>query len=71
MLIKARVEEHLTKEVNIYVPDDVEDPMDYASKIVKEKYLNEEIVLSADDYNGITLAQLEDEEGRCTDWYDL
>lgn len=71
MLIKATIEEHLTKEVNIYVPDDVKDPMDYASQIVRDKYFNEDIVLTSDDHNGVTLIQLEDEEGRSTEWCDL
>ena len=62
MEVKVNLEEHLNKEIYIEVPSYIEDIEDYVYKIVKEMYKNEEIVLTSNDYNGVTLMSIEDSE---------
>ena len=62
MDVKVNLEEHLNKEIYIEVPSYIEDIEDYVYKIVKEMYKNEEIVLTSNDYNGVTLMSIEDSE---------
>ena len=67
------IEEHLCKEVEIEVPNelDTDEAMEYAENKMKEMYKNEEIVLTADDYNGNTLYLIKHEDGTETDWIDM
>lgn len=60
--IKVNIEEHLNKEIYIDVPDDVIEPEAYADEKVAQMYRNGEIVLTSDDYNGVTLMSVEDSE---------
>ena len=62
MDVKVNLEEHLNKEIYVEVPSYIEDIEDYVYKIVKEMYKNEEIVLTNNDYNGITMMSIEDSE---------
>ena len=62
MDVKVNLEEHLNKEIYVEVPSYVEDIEDYVYKIVKEMYKNGEIVLTSNDYNGVTLMSIEDSE---------
>lgn len=62
MDVKVNLEEHLNKEIYVEVPSYIEDIEDYVYKIVKEMYKNEEIVLTSNDYNGVTLMSIEDSE---------
>ena len=62
MDVKVNLEEHLNKEIYIEVPSYIEDIEDYVYKIVKEMYKNGEIVLTSNDYNGVTMMSIEDSE---------
>ena len=62
MNVKINLEEHLNKEIYVEVPSYIEDIEDYVYKIVKEMYKNGEIVLTSNDYNGVTLMSIEDSE---------
>ena len=62
MDVKVNLDEHLNKEIYVEVPSYIEDIEDYVYKIVKEMYKNEEIVLTSNDYNGVTLMSIEDSE---------
>ena len=62
MDVKINLEEHLNKEIYVEVPSYIEDIEDYVYKIVKEMYKNGEIVLTSNDYNGVTLMSIEDSE---------
>ena len=69
--IKVFVEEHLCKEIVIEVPEYETDEFDYAEQIAKQMYKNEEIILTADDYNGERLMMLKDEYGHETGWFSF
>ena len=69
--VKVFIEEHLCKEIVIEVPEYVPDEMDYAEQMAKQMYENEEIVLTADDYNGTRLMMVQDEDGHETGWFDF
>ena len=63
--IKVNIEEHLNKAIEIEIPDDIwnlDYLWDYIYSEVKRRYQNEEIVLDADDYNGVTLISIDDSE---------
>ena len=60
--VKVNVEEHLNKEIIIEIPDNVEDPETYADEKVAQMYRNGEIILTPDDYNGVTLMSVGDSE---------
>ena len=62
MEVKVNLEEQLNKEIYIEVPSYIEDIEDYVYKIVKEMYKNGEIVLTSNDYNGVTMMSIEDSE---------
>ena len=62
MEVKVNLEEHLNKEIYVEVPSYVEDIEDYVYKIVKGMYKNGEIVLTSNDYNGVTMMSIEDSE---------
>ena len=70
--VKVHVEEHLCRCIEVEIPDNVFDidAMDFAERKVKEMVDNEEIVLTADDYNGVRLYCVEDEDGKATDWHE-
>lgn len=69
--VSVSIEEHLCKTIEIEVPDDVNDALEYAEEKAKEMYFNEEIVLTADDFNGQRCIRVEDEEGYETNWFDF
>lgn len=69
--VKVYIEEHLCKEIEIEVPDNVDNAMEYAEDKTREMYSNEEIVLTADDFNGQRLMMVEDEDGCSTDWFNF
>ena len=62
MDVKINLEEHLNKEIYVEVPSYIEDIEDYVYKIVKGMYKNGEIILTSNDYNGVTLMSIEDSE---------
>lgn len=72
--VKVFIEETLCKEIEFHFPDNftVEKRMELAEQIARESYKNNQIVLSADDFNGQTQIMLQDvETGSETDWNDL
>ena len=69
--VKVFIEEHLCKEVEIEVPNDVDDAMEWAEEKAKEMYENEEIILTADDFNGQRCMMVQDEDGHETEWFDF
>lgn len=71
--VKVYIEETLCREIEVDCPDymDNDEAMEYAEDKVLKMYKNEEIVLTADDYNGNTCYMVEDEDGRNTGWNDL
>ena len=63
--VKVNIEEHLNKAIEIEIPDDIwnlDYLWDYIYSEVKRRYQNEEIVLDADDYNGVTLISIDNSE---------
>ena len=73
MKVKVSIEEHLCKTIEIEVPNNLDEneAMEYAENEAREMYKNEEIILTADDHNGVVLMQIELEDGTCTNWYDI
>ena len=71
--VKVTIEEHLTKEVEIDVPDSVIEDNDTEAVIQKarEMYDNGEIVLTPDDFSGIKLIAITDEEFGETEWEEF
>lgn len=62
MIVKINIEEHLNKEIQVEVPDNVSDPETYAIDLITEQYKNREIVLDASNYNGVSLMSVNDSE---------
>ena len=63
--VKVNIEGHLNKAFELEIPDDIcnlDYLWDYIYTEVKRRYQNEEIVLDADDYNGVTLISIDDSE---------
>ena len=72
--VRIWIEEHLCREVEVEVPDDmnVADRMECAENIVREQYKNGEIILDADDFNGVVEICVQDVETETTtEWYDM
>ena len=72
--VKVFIEETLCMEIEFWVPDDltVDERMEFAEQKAREAYEDNEIVLTADDYNGQTQIMLQDvESGTETSWNDL
>lgn len=71
--VKVSIEEHLCRTIEIDVPSelDTDEAMEYAECKAREMYDDKEIILDADDHNGIRLMQIEHEDGSCTDWFDM
>lgn len=69
------IEETLCKEIEIDVPSelglDADEEMEYAENKAKEMYKNEEIVLTAEDYTGITCMMVKHEDGTKTSWDEI
>lgn len=72
-IAKATIEETLVREVTFEVPEDVadDDVFEWMHNVVREKYKAGEIVLTADDFNGTTLVEIEDHNGFSTGWTDI
>lgn len=49
---------------------DRDDWIDYAINKIQSMYKNQELVLTADDFNGVTQIQLQDDK-TCTEWFNL
>jgi hypothetical protein len=71
--VNVFIEEHLCKRVEIEVPNEMNklDAMKYAERKAKQMYEDEEIVLTADDFNGICLMMVQDEDGNETGWFEF
>lgn len=72
--VKVYIEETLCREIEVEVPDelDVTERMQFAEDKVKEMYRDEEIVLDADDFSGLTQMCVEDVETETTtNWFDI
>lgn len=71
--VKVTIEEHLTKEVEIEVPDSVIEDNDTEAVIQKasEMYNNGEIALTSDDFSGIKLIAITDENFTETEWEEF
>lgn len=74
-IVDVLIEEHLVKTIQIEVPNELTDVIDreiYAIEKVKEMYQNQEIILTADDFNGTTLVQTHDVESDIeSEWTNL
>lgn len=69
--VSVYIEEHLVRRVEIDVPDDLttDERMLQAEQQVRQQIENEDIILTADDFNGVRLLCVHDEESECeTDW---
>lgn len=72
--VKVLIEEHLVKEIEIDCPDNmnIDERMAYAQDKVLKQYKDENIVLTSDDYSGITLCSVEDvDSGASTEWKEI
>ena len=71
--VKVYIEETLCREIEIDAPSemDTDEAMEYAEDKVRDMYKNEEIILTADDYNGNALIMVEHEDGTQTSWNDM
>lgn len=72
--VKVYIEETLCREIEIEVDENlsVDDRMELAEEMVTEMYRNEEIVLTSDDYNGLTQICVEDVETQTvTGWFNI
>lgn len=71
--VKVSIEEHLSKTVEIEVPQSVVDNGDSDSVIQKaiQMYENEEIVLTSEDFSGIKLIAITDEDFGSTEWNEF
>lgn len=74
-IVDVMIEEHLVKTIQIEVPNELTDVIDreiYAMDKVKDMYLNQDIILTADDFNGTTLVQTHDVESDIeSEWTNL
>ena len=74
-IVNVTIEEHLAKTIQVEVPNELTDVIDreiYAMDKVKEMYQNQEIILTADDFNGTTLVQIHDVESDIvSEWTNL
>lgn len=74
-IVDVLIEEHLAKTIQVEVPNELTDVIDreiYAMDKVKDMYLNQDIILTADDFNGTTLVQTHDVESDIeSEWTNL
>lgn len=69
--VNVFIEEHLVRKTEIEVPDNLSESerMGFAEDKAREMYRNGEIVLDADDFSGVRLMMVRDEEtGHETSW---
>ena len=74
VIVEVSVEETLCKTIKVEVDAsfDRDTRMELAEDMVKTQYKNGDIVLTADDYNGVTLCEVHDvETDSYTDWHNL
>lgn len=71
--VRVWIEETLCKCIEVDVPENmnVDERMEYAEKLVVQKYKNNEIVLSADDFTGASCSVEDMASGTETDWSDI
>ena len=69
---EVSIEEHLCRTISIPIPDKMPNgnALEYGMKKAKEMIENKEIILTADDFNGIRLCMCEC-EGAYTEWKDI
>lgn len=70
----VRIEEHLVREIELESPInmEIEERIKYAKKKIIENYKKSRIILNADDYNGITLIEVEDTKtGIISPWKEI
>lgn len=74
-IVEVTIEEHLARTIQIEIPEEITDQFEreeYAEEKAREMYVNEEIVLDADDANGIVLMQTHDMETDIySEWIDM
>lgn len=60
--VEVFIEEHLVKKVEVEVPDELGLPerMEEAERVVLSRYKNKEIILTADDANGVRQRMIKD-----------
>lgn len=70
--VKVYVEEHLCRciEVEIIPTVSEAEEMEYAEEIVRRLISDKDIILTADDWNGVRLYCVEDKDGHSTDWHE-
>lgn len=71
--VKVTIEEHLSKTVEIEISQEAFDEYNTDAAIQKamEMYVNGEIVLTADDFNGTKLIAVTDDEFAETEWTEF
>jgi hypothetical protein len=71
--VNVYIEEHLVRKVEIEVPDELtkDERMELAEDKATDMYRNGEIVLDADDFNGVRLMMVQDEDGFETSWNEF
>lgn len=72
--VKVFIEETLCREIEFDLPEDmnVNERMEAADELARRAYKNNEIVLTADDFNGQAQIMVKDVESETeTNWIDL
>lgn len=72
--VEIYIEEHLVRKIEIDVPSELSaiERMIYAENKAREMYKNEEIILSAEDFNGTVLIESHDlESNYYSGWNNL
>lgn len=72
--VEVYIEEHLVKKIEVEVPDSLpcDERMEIAENQVLKQYKNEEIILTAEDANGIRLKMVRDAKtGLETEWKEF
>ena len=71
--VKVYIEEHLCKEVEIEVPDNlnVDERIELAEEKAREMYRNEEIILTSDDYTTTLVCAFDMETDISTEWNEI
>ncbi len=73
-ILEVSIEQHLCKTIKVEVPDGAdlssEEVMEAEQKVYDD-FHNNKIILTSDDFNGVTLTSSRLEGGDATEWVDL
>ena len=71
-MLKVSIEEHLCREIVVEVPDGLyEEEKIKSVEEILQKYRDGEIVLDANDYNGVSLYSVKSESNEVTEWINI